>query len=233
LNAGDLAAQLDGEQTPETLYRVIRATTRLGEQYFEKLQKAFPDSASSHQLRGDVYRLRQDFPSALVEFQAAVQKRPDDAALHQSIGEMCIQLRRLDDAKAELQEAAKLNHSSAETNYLLGQVLTKQNQMDAAIAYLRRALQLDPNLLQARALLGTAYMHLDKPAQAVPELEKALPLDYYGDLHFQLYRAYKALGQADLAANALAVSKQLREKSLNAAVAKIGDAETLASPASF
>jgi len=224
LNSGDLAMQLESAQTPEALYSEIRTTTRLGEQYFEKLQNAYPDSAFSHQLRGDVYRLRQDFPSALAEYQAAVQKRPDDAALHQSAGEMYIQLHRLDEAKAELQESAKLNRSSAEANYLLGQVFSKENQLEAAAGYLRRALQLDPNLLQARALLGTVYMHLDKPAQAAPELEKALALDYYGDLHFQLYRAYKALGQGERAAKALAISKQLRQKSLNAAVAKIGEA---------
>lgn len=233
MSPGDLAAQLKGPQTPEVLYRAIRAATLLGEQYFEKLQQTFPDSAFSHQLRGDVYRLRQDFPSALAEFQAAVQKRPDDAALHQSVGEMCIQLHRLNEAKHELQEAAKLNHSNGETKYLLGQVFTKENELDTAAEYLRQALQLDPDLLQARALLGTTYMHLGKPAQAVPQLEKAAALDYYGDLHFQLYRAYKAMGKAALADKALAMSKQLREKSLNAAVAKIGEAETLESPATF
>lgn len=232
-NMSQLAAELQRRETPEALYWMIRATTRLGEQSFEKLQSAFPDSALSHQLRGDVYRLRQDFPSALAEYKQAIQKRGDDASLHESAGEMCIQLHRLDQAKEELQEAAKLNRSSAEINYLLGQVFSKEDQLDSAAGYLLRAAQQDPNLLQAHALLGTTYMHMGKPAEAVPQLEKALPLDYYGDLHFQLYRAYKALGQAAAAQKALSMSKQLREKSLKAAVAKIGDAETVPSAASF
>ncbi len=221
----ELAVQLTGHESAELLYRLIRMDTRLGEQYFEALQNKFPDSALAHQLRGDVYRLRQDFPSALVEFQAAAQERGDDAELHQSIGEMCIQLHRLDEAKAELEQAAKLNHRSAQTNYLLGQVFTKENELETAASYLRESVQLDPDLLAAHALLGTVYMHMGKSAQAAPELEKALSLDYYGDLHFQLYRAYRALGQTALAEKALASSKKLRQKSLNRAEAKISDPE--------
>ena len=220
-DVNDLAAALEERETAERLYLLIRATTKLGEESFENLQTRFPDSTFAHQLRGDVYRLRQDFPSALVEFQAALQKRGDDAALHQSVGEMSIQLHRLDDAEGELEQASKLNRHNAETDYLLGQVFTKKNQLEIAARYLREAVHLDPGLLQARALLGTTYMHLGKAAQAAPELEKALPLDYYGDLHFQLYRAYKDLGQTAAAEKALTTSKQLREKTLHSAVARI------------
>lgn len=209
----------------EDLYEQICAYTTLGEKYFKKLQDSFPDSPYAHELRGDVYRLSQDFPSALREFKAALIKFNDDAALHRSAAEMDILLGRVDDAEAELQQAAKLTPGNAETEYLLGQVYSKSEKTAQAVEHLKVAVRRDPNLLQARALLGTAYMHLKQPALAVPELQKALPLDYYGDLHFQLYKAYRALGQTDAAEKALAVSKEMRTKSFGSAVARITGAE--------
>ena len=51
-------------------------------------------------------------------------------------------------------------------------------------------------------------------ADAVPKLEKAAPLDHYGNVHYQLYLAYKKLGQAELAQKAFARSQDLRRGSL-------------------
>lgn len=213
-------------ETAQALYEKIRAYTRRGEEFFKKLQDSFPDSPYAHELRGDVYRLSQDFTAALQEFEAALMKRDDDAALHRSAAEMDVVLGRLQDAETELHKAARLNPGDAETEYLLGQVYSKSDgKTEQAVEHLRAAVRRDPNLLQARALLGTAYMHLNQPALAAPELEKALPLDYYGDLHFQLYRADRALGKKEEAGKALAISNELRAKSFRSTVAKISGAE--------
>jgi tetratricopeptide (TPR) repeat protein len=213
--------------SPEALYKEIRADTIKGEQAFKKLQDLYPDSPYAHELRGDVYRLSQDFPSALAEFKAALTKRADDATLHRSAAEMDILLGHIDDARAELEAAAKLKPGNSETEYLFGQVCSKSGETEIAVEHLQQALRRDPSLLPARALLGTAYMHLNKPALAAPELEKALPLDFYGDLHFQLYKAYRALGKTAASQRALAESNELRAKSTRSAVAKISGTENL------
>jgi hypothetical protein len=57
-------------------------------------------------------------------------------------------------------------------------------------------------------------MRAGKPASAVPELEKAASTDDKGDLHYLLSMAYRQLGKTELAAQALAVSESLREKSV-------------------
>jgi tetratricopeptide (TPR) repeat protein len=69
-------------------------------------------------------------------------------------------------------------------------------------------------LAEANGLLGTAYVRLGQFANAIPKLEKAAPLDHYGNVHYQLFLAYRKLGQAELAQKALARSQDLRRSSL-------------------
>jgi tetratricopeptide (TPR) repeat protein len=219
--ADEFASALAKSGSAEALYVLIRAYTALGDAYFGKLTSSFPDSARAHELRAEVYRLREDFPAALQEFDLAVQKLPDDGGLHQSLGEIDLLLERLDEAKRQLQKSARLSPGDAQTEYLLAQVLVKQKDTGGAVIHLKEATVRDPNLLEAHALLGTAYMHMNQPALARPELQKAIAIDYYGDLHFQLFKAYRALGDSAAAEKALARSKELRKKSLASAVAKL------------
>jgi Flp pilus assembly protein TadD len=90
-------------------------------------------------LRAEVYRLREDFPAALQEFELAVQKLPDDAGLHQSLGEIDLVLERLDQAKRELQKSARLRPGNAQTEYLLAQLLVKQKDTEGAVIHLKEA----------------------------------------------------------------------------------------------
>jgi hypothetical protein len=65
-------------------------------------------------------------------------------------------------------------------------------------------------LNEASGLLGTAYIRMGKFAEAVPTLEKAAPLDHMGNIHYQLFQAYRKLGEAELAQKALARSQDIR-----------------------
>ena len=87
-------------------------------------------------------------------------------------------------------------------------------EQEKAIPYLQKALRYDANLLQARATLGKAYLRAGRPGAAVSELEKALSLDFYGDLHYLLYQAYRGLGKVELARSALSRSEEMRKNSV-------------------
>ena len=107
-----------------------------------------------------------------------------------------------------------LDPSRTKTLYSLGRLYVLDNQNEKAVPVLERALQLQPNLNEAGALLGTAYIRMGKFAEAVPRLEKAAPLDHIGNIHYQLYQAYRKLGEAELAQKALARSQDIRRSSL-------------------
>jgi lipopolysaccharide biosynthesis regulator YciM len=80
-------------------------------------------------------------------------------------------------------------------------------------------------MLEARAELGKAFLHTGRPELAIGELEKVSSIDYYGNLHYQLYEAYRKLGKAELAQKALARSQELRKESVANQVAKVASVE--------
>ncbi len=107
-----------------------------------------------------------------------------------------------------------LDPSRTKTLYLLGRLYMLDNENEKAVPYLKRALQLQPNLNEASGILGTAYVRLGQFEDAIPRLEKAAALDHYGNVHYQLYLAYRKLGKAELAQEALARSQDIRRSSL-------------------
>jgi tetratricopeptide (TPR) repeat protein len=113
-----------------------------------------------------------------------------------------------------LEKAEALDPSRTKTLYLLGRLYVLDSQNENAIPVLERALKLQPNLTEANGLLGTAYIRMGKFAEAVPRLEKAAPLDHIGNIHYELFQAYRKLGEAELAQKALARSQEIRRSSL-------------------
>jgi len=89
----------------------------------------------------------------------------------------------------------------------------KSGEQEKVFCIYRRA-RYDANLMEARATLGKAYMRAGRPAAAIAELQKALSFDFYGDLHFMLYRAYHDLGKTELARAALNRSAEMRKNSV-------------------
>ena len=118
----------------------------------------------------------------------------------------------------QLSEQAIVVHfragARARTLYLLGQLYVTGREQEKAVPYLQKALRYDANLLEAHATLGKAYLRSGKPQAAVIELEKALSLDFYGDLHYLLYQAYRDLGKAEPGRAALSRSEEMRKNSV-------------------
>jgi tetratricopeptide (TPR) repeat protein len=214
--AADALAQVPGatNENAEASYWLARAYQELGAEAYARLQESFPDSWRTHQLRAEGYALRQDLDGALKEFHAALQLRPNESELHEALGELYLVNHSDDDAQSELERALALDPSRTHALYLLGRFYVQRRENEKALSYLRRALRLQPDLAEASGLLGTAYVRLGQFANAIPKLKKAAPIDHYGNVHYQLYLAYRKLGQAELAQKALARSQDLRRSSL-------------------
>jgi tetratricopeptide (TPR) repeat protein len=215
-SAADALAQVQGatNENAEASYWLARSYQALGTEAYAQLQESFPNSWRTHQLRAEGYALRQDLDDALKEFQVALQLRPNESELHEALGELYLDHHTDDDAQSELERAVALDPSRAHALYLLGRLYVQKRDNEKALSYLQRALRLQPDLVEASSLLGTAYVRLGQFAYAIPKLEKAAPLDHYGNVHYQLYLAYRKLGQAERAQKALARSQDLRRSSL-------------------
>ena len=214
--AAEMLAQVHGDKnaSSEASYWLERTYQALGAASYTQLEESFPDSWRTHLLRAEGFALRQDRDNAIKEYQAAIHLRPDEAELHEAFGEFYLDNRSDDDAQGELAKAFALDPSRTKTLYLLGRLYVLDNDNEKAVPLLQRALKLQPNLNEASGLLGTAYVRMGKFADAIPSLERAAPLDHYGNIHYQLYVAYRKLGETDLAQKALVRSHDIRRSSL-------------------
>lgn len=202
------------KQNVEATYWLVRVYEALADGAFRQVEELFPDYWRVHQLRGEANKLRQAYDEAIKELRLAIQLQPNEPELHEALGHAYLLKTAYEEARRELERSLELDASRARALFLLGRLCLIRREEEKAIAYLRRAIKRDPGLLEARASLGTAYRRLGQPALAVPELEKASSQDFYGDLNYQLYLAYRDLRKEELAQQALARSQDLRRSSV-------------------
>jgi tetratricopeptide (TPR) repeat protein len=214
--AADVFAEVRGvtKANAEASYWLSRTYQAQGTEAFARLEELFPDSWRTHQLRGEGYALRQGNDNAAKEFRLAIQMHPDNPELHEALGELYLDSHSDADAERELESVLALDSSRTHALCLLGRLHVQNHQNEQAVPYLQKALRLQPDLSEASSLLGTAYVRLGQFADAIPKLQKAAPFDHYGNVHYQLYIAYRKLGQVELAQKALARSQDLRRGSL-------------------
>jgi tetratricopeptide (TPR) repeat protein len=204
----------NAKESAEASYWLERSYQALGAQAFSRIEESFPDSWRTHQLRAESAALRGNVDDAVKEYRTALELRPDEPDLYSAIGELYLEHHNYGAATSELEKALARDASSAHTLYLLGRVYVEMKDNEKAVPYLERALRLQPDLAEANSLLGTAYLRLGKVADAIPRLAKAAPSDHYGNVHYQLYVAYRKLGKAELAEKELVLSQDLRRNAL-------------------
>jgi predicted Zn-dependent protease len=87
---------------------------------------------------------------------------------------------------------------------MYGDALLESQQIERAIPVLERAVAAKGAPLSARASLGRAYVQVGRYEDALPHLSAAAKEDEHGDTHYQLARAYQALGRTADAQKAMA-----------------------------
>lgn len=201
------------DPVPEASYWAVRALRMLADECFRQVEVLAPGSWRVHQLRAEAHRQRQDDDQAVAEYRKAIALKPDEPELHGSLGLIHLLNNDYDQAEAALHRALELDASSPRTLYLAGRLHVARQQHAESIRYLEAALRLDPNLVEARPSLGRAYLRARRFDEAAAQLEQGAALDYYGDIHYSLFQAYRQLGRLDDAKRALERSTALRRTS--------------------
>jgi len=198
--------------SPEMLYWQAKAANELALQSFFRLGQ-LPPSIELHRLKAEIARAQNQHLDAVQEWRAALTLSPGNPSLGR---ELAISLLMATDYRAALAQAVELLKSEprdAELNFIAGESELRLEEPGKAVPYLQAAIAADPKLLPAEASLGLALGRLGKNAEAIPRLEKSLAMDEDGSLHYQLVRAYQAVGEQEKAKSAMAKYQEILRKS--------------------
>ncbi|MDQ6663098.1 MAG: tetratricopeptide repeat protein [Acidobacteriota bacterium] len=160
-----------------------------------------PESAELLELRAESDQRQGRRAEALAEWRRAVALTPADRRLLGKLAESLWINRSYEEAEPLLARLVAANPREAQWQYLLGDVLFRERRSEAARPHLEAAIRLNDGLLEAHAVLGRIYLQLGAASKAIPHLLKGLPTGEAAIL-FQLGQAYRATGQAELAAKA-------------------------------
>ena len=197
-------------RTAEGLYWLSRAANELAREAFGRLGQLAP-SPEAALLRAEVLRAhRRLLGEAIEELKKATAAWPKDLRIRRELANALFLAGDAEAARPILEDLLKREPDSSELALLLGETWLRALQPAKALPLLERAVHRDPKLLPAQAALGRAYLEAGEPARAVAPLETALPADTDGSLHYQLARAYRATGRADLATQALQKFQELQ-----------------------
>lgn len=197
--------------SPETFFWQAKAAGELAFQAFFRLGQ-LPPSVELHRFRAEVARNQNQPLESVKEWKAALALAPNDARLQQ---ELATSLFMAGDYRAALEQAEatlKMAGPSAKLNFVAGDSLVRLEEPERGVPYLRAAVKADPELLAAKASLGLALSRLGQTTEAIPLLEKALELDDDGSLHYQLARAYQAVGNQEKARASMGRYQEILKK---------------------
>jgi predicted Zn-dependent protease len=206
-----LIASAKLSKTAAGAYWQTRAWNALAVEAFSRLEQ-LPDSAPKLELLAEMLRDRKQYAESVKAWRAALALSPGDAMIeHELVMTLCM-AQDFAAAQPMLDGLLKREPDSAALNFLQGDVFLNQQLPEKALPYLQKAVAGNPRMMQAKASLARAYLQLGQADNAAEYLKEVLPTDDDGTLHFELARAYRAAGKADLAKQAMDQYRELKRR---------------------
>jgi tetratricopeptide (TPR) repeat protein len=216
----------------EALYHFSTLCTILAQSEHQQLFSMAPDHYRVHQLMAESYLAQENLPEAERAYQAALKANPKSVTVLNALGDLkrrelggtaeasldLAPTSRYDAAIPYYSRALKLDPQSYDAHYGLGVSYLNSNKIAEAIEHFRKAVQADPRSAVARLGLGRALLSGEQSARAVEALTTAVRLEpKMRQGFFLLGRAYQKLGKMDLAQQAFAKERDLRQAEFRAA----------------
>lgn len=189
--------------TPAGRYWTIRAANRLATAAVARLE-SLPDSVELHLIRASLAQSAGRKRDAVSELRAAQKLSPGNPPIESALAGALLQAHDLDEAVPLLERLNRERPSDGAVLLLYGEGLLESQQIDRAMPVLERAVAAKGAPIAARASLGRAYVQAARYAEALPHLIAASKDDESGDVHYQLARAFQALGRVADAQRAMA-----------------------------
>jgi len=182
----------------EVLYNLGKTYTKLMEKSYKEMAQVDPDSYRFHQVMGDSYEIRRDYPNAQAEYRKALEKSPDPytPGLHYSLGNSYWMEAKWDQAIEQFKQELAISPGDYTTTWKLGDTYLFQRKYDEARPYLGKAIQDKPDLAQAYRDMAKLCIQTNQPEAALPSLKKAMQLaPEEPSVHYLLAQVYRKEGK--------------------------------------
>jgi tetratricopeptide (TPR) repeat protein len=120
---------------------------------------AYPNLASLHYLKAQVYGFQRNIPSVEAELRRAIELDPNYLVAYEALAALYINTKQEERAIAEYQKIISIRPESAGPYTLIGMLEYGKQNYDRAIENYRKALERDPN--NAIAANNLAYLYAD------------------------------------------------------------------------
>lgn len=140
----------------------------------DELVKRFPQSADAWILKGELHRLRSEFPSGAEAFQKALALEPENvnALLGEAI--MLIAQKKYEEGGKHVETVLRLVPRHPVANYLKGLAAFQQSKFAPAEEALQQTLAVAPNYVPAHLLLGAIQYSKGNLEEAADSLKRFL-----------------------------------------------------------
>lgn len=153
---------------PGALSHLVRLTTRLGQaaeaDRWRRTQRQalsrlhVEERVRDHRIKGVEAFNREDYQTALVEFQTIAREDPDDPQVHLHLGSTLLALGRQDEAQGALERCLALDPRNERGLAELGRLHALANRLDQAVASLQKAVAINPEFAEPHYYLAGIYM---------------------------------------------------------------------------
>jgi tetratricopeptide (TPR) repeat protein len=203
---------------PEVLYHTGRLFANFAYLQTMKLADVAPDSVWLHQAAGEANESQGLYDEAIREYRQVLAMSPRRPGIHFRIGRTLLNRSRGgtaegndDEARKAFEEELRIDPTNANAAYEIAEIHRRAGELEPAREFFERALTHYPEFEDALVGLGRTLLALDRPAQAVPHLQAATKRNPGSEVaHYQLARAYRALGRTAEHEQALAEFSRLR-----------------------
>lgn len=159
--------------------------------------------AYDHYDKGEAFRLKGDYNSALSEYNQAIRLRKNIAKPYHGIGKVYHAQRKYSQAIEEYKKAISIDPEYVFAFNDLGVSLIAEGKSNEALDYLKKAVQIYENYDDAWANLGEAYYKLKQYTESIKSLEMAITLnENHPRAYTTLGLAYEATGNIEKAIEA-------------------------------
>lgn len=134
-----------------------------------------PRCYEGHNLLGNAYYKKGDFPQAIAAFEKALELRPELAEPHLNIALALFETGAMDRAEAELKKADAIKQD-ANVSFYLAKIHFNQKKYEEALVEIRQSINLNPRNAGTYNVKGVILNELARYAEAVGSFQAGLIL---------------------------------------------------------